>query len=462
MNAVGNTRVEDNWAMQQTYPMWKELPLDVTYNQVLTLLDPLDLSRCSVVCKQWHRFLTNKDVWEPLSRFHFPSLPLGFLKSFQAYQCLYSNLSRGVCSVKVLQEHTEMVNSLVLRDGMLFSASDDCTITIWSLETNTCIDTLKGHVDGVTSLALGDGVLFSASADDTIKIWNLEDNTCIHTLEGHTDVVTSLALRNTTLFSSSFDKTIKAWDLRDNTCTATLEGHVETINCIALRDTMLFSATNDTIKIWDLKSNVCTATLSDAELVNCLALNNTTLFAGAFDGTLEIWDLKTNTRTSYFREHSYAINALVLGDTTLFSSSRDGTIKIWDLKSHTCTATLEADPDVASCALKDATLFSGSSNGTIRIWDFAANHAQIFMEIANALEGQNQQEATLAIDRFSKMPTAAKNKIFIALDEIVCLGLEAFHYDTFLQYAAKAFYRRDEEDVTNAERAEAIKNYLSK
>jgi WD40 repeat protein len=459
MNVVENVGTKDHWAVQPTYPLWKELPADITCNQVLTLLNPLDHSHCSGVCKQWNRFLISDSVWQPLSRYHFPSITPGFFKSFQAYRHFYSNFSKGVCSVKTLLGHNSGVTSLVLREGVLLSGSRDKTIKIWDLRTNTCIVTLEGHTEGISSLVLRDATLISGSYDKTIKIWDLRTNTCIATLEGDAKVL-SLALKEATLFSGCSDATIKIWDLRTNTCTATLSGHTCVDNSLVSKDTTLFSgSTDETIKIWDLKTNTCTATLKGhTREISSLALRDATLFSGSWDKTIKIWNLESNTCTDTLTGHSGSIGSFALRDATLISGSSDHTIKIWDLGSNTCMATLLGHGAVPALALKDATLFSGSLDGTITIRDFAASHAQIFTEIASALEGQKRREAIVDINRFLKMPEAPKKEVFDELYKIIKPNLK----HDYLRCAKDAFNGENEQSATNAQRAEAIKNYLSK
>jgi WD40 repeat protein len=472
MSAVGNPRIEANWAAEQSYRMWKEVPADITCNHVLPLLNPLDHSRCSVVSTQWYQFLTSKPVWPPLARYHFPSLTPGFLKSFQAYQRFYSNLPRGVCSVKTLERynkrvrslfHKSQIRALALKDTTLFSGSDERTIKVWDLRASTCRVAPEEHTDGISSLALKDTTLFTGSYDNTIKIWDLRTNTCTATLKEHTGGVYCLALKGAMLFSGSDDKTIKIWDLRDNTCTSTLKGHTNGICSLALKDKMLFSSSYDnTIKIWDLRTNTCTTTLKGHTNAVCgLAFRDATLLSGSYDKTIKIWDLRDNTCTATLKGHTKVVFSLAIRDATLFSGSWDNTIKIWDLGSltNTCTATLKGHSEgVSSLVLRDATLISGSYDNTIKIWDFAASHVEIFMEIADAFESQDQEEAEFALERFSKMPKAAKNKIFNELYKIIKPKLKRDYW----RCAEHAFYEKNEQSATNAQRAEAIENYLKK
>jgi WD40 repeat protein len=458
-------KIEDHWIAQQSYPMWEELPTDITFNHVLPFLDPSDLSTSSVACKKWHQYLTNDRVWQPLSLCHFPSLTPGFFKSFKEYQLFYSNLLKGVCSVKTLQGHTDTVYALALEGTTLVSGSEDATIKLWDLDTNTCTDTLDEHFSWICSLALKGTTLVSGSTDRTIKIWDLGDpmNACIATLQGHDGTVTSLALKDdTTLISGSEDEMIKIWDLETNTCTATLKGHKRTVYSLILEGATLISGSYDKkIKIWNLKDYTCAATFKsylneDSPFfeggrsggVNSLLLKDTTLFSGCDDEVIRVWDLGSKTCIATLREHRDAVNSLALSDPVLFSGASDNTIKVWDLRTYKCTATLPGHTSrVNALVLSGTKLFSGSSDSTIKIWDFAASHVEIFREIASAWESGDPEEEAFAHERFSKMPKTEKNKIESELSEIV---------------KSHSLHGRSLQSTTNAQMAVAIKNYLEK
>jgi WD40 repeat protein len=57
-------------------------------------------------------------------------------------------------------------------------------------------------------------LLASSSEDKTVRIWNLTTNTCKFILTGHTDIVRGLKqITPNILASGSDDRTIKLWDI---------------------------------------------------------------------------------------------------------------------------------------------------------------------------------------------------------------------------------------------------------
>jgi WD40 repeat protein len=454
--------VQSSSIVSQNYPMWKELPKDLSL-EVLSHLSPRKVGTCNLICKQWSRFLNSPEAWQFLSRCHLSYITPGVIKSFQGYVNLYSNLTHGVCSEKTPDQlHAGTVWSLIVEDEKLFSGSSDNMIKIWNPTTGDCLANLQGHTNWVCSLAIKGDKLFSGSCDHTIRIWNRISNICIGILQGHKDMVCALAISGDKLFSGSADHTIKIWDLNTHACIATLEEHKGTVRSLVIEGDKLFSGSWDkTIKIWDLATHACINTLGGHTKTVCsLATSGNKLFSGAWDGSIKIWDLANCTNnTTLCDESVISIYSLAVEGGKLFSGDAAGEINIWDLATHKCIATLKGHKDgvkVTSLAIKDGKLFSGAEDHTVKIWDFTVSHAQIFMEIARGLGHWNQKEITLAIERFSKMPKAAKNKIFTELYKIIKPKLKRDYWGC----AEDAFYGRNGQNAKNDQKAKAIQNYV--
>jgi WD40 repeat protein len=454
---------------RQNFPMWNELPKGITDHQIIPFLNPMDLSKCSVVSKRWHRYITNPEVWQPSALRHFPSMPPKSFQSFREYQLLFCNLSKGVCSEETLLGHTNYISSLILKGDTLFSASCDGTIKLWNLGNGTCTHTLQeGNPSEICALALGDRVLYSGGIDRKIKKWDLESKQCIAILQDNSPVL-SLAITDTTLISASYAGAIKIWGLQDDTCQTIFSN--DALFKIALKEGVLFSCSysDHAIKKWNLEAKDCVATLEGhCAIVSALAVKGgEELFSGSFDHTVQRWDLNSGACTATLEEHYGGINSLALSDIMLFSASDDNTIRAWDLQSNDCNAILFGHKDkVISLAFEGTKLCSGCRDNTIKIWDFAASHLQIFMEIARQFKSEDLLEVGFAIDRFSKMPKVAQNKVFHKLAELFDLRLKPKHRLKWAQDAfygkQDAFYGKNGKGVTNAQRAQAIIQYYMK
>ncbi len=462
-DAVNNTQALV--PIQQDSPVMG-MPRDI-FVQIFRRLSRADVVVCPLVCKHWNQLFGDEVVWRNLLENHFPfyTIPkevLDFQKAYKDQRLLNYNRTNGVCTSHTLPGHRGSVFSLAISGDELISGSSDNTIKIWDLNTNTCVATFPGHTAWVRSLTVSGDKLFSGSSDCTIRIWDVSTNT-VATLQGHTNSVSSLAIFRDKLLSSSHDNTIKIWDLSTNTCLATLQEHTDWVTTLAISGDKLISGSSDrTIKIWDLSTNTCLATLQEhTDSVTTLVISGDKLISGSSDNTIKIWDLSTNTCLATLQEHTNSVDSLAIFRDKLISGSCDDTIKIWDLSTNTCLATLQGHTGmVASLAISGDKLISGSSDCTIRIWNFDAKHTVVFEELAKLLESGDADLIQQAMDRFSRMPKAAKHQIYGELYQIL-KPLNLIQND-YLGCAEHAFYNTHGQSSTPLQRAQAIQNYVKK
>jgi len=200
----------------------------------------------------------------------------------------------------VLAGHTDWVNSVKidLASRTVLSASDDCTVKLWDLDTGTCLKTFEGHAGQVqqvlplppdleidendfiphsnndasdtASLISGDSrrsptpdepapaifapgtdrpeppaYMLTGSLDGTIRLWHIPSGRCIHRFFGHVEGVWCLAVDRLRLVSGAEDKTIKIWDPRTGRNERTLAGHTGPVTCVGLSDSRLISGSED-------------------------------------------------------------------------------------------------------------------------------------------------------------------------------------------------------------------------
>jgi centriolar protein POC1 len=139
----------------------------------------------------------------------------------------------------------------------LLLASEDGTVSVWSLETLSHLHTIKVSHDTIRCIAISPNekqVAFGCR-DNTIKVYDLEDYALIKVIEGHTMAVFSLAYApdGSYLASGSRDAQVKIWDSITYTEIKNIPAHLFAVNHIAFHPTEPYFATasmDKSIKIW--------------------------------------------------------------------------------------------------------------------------------------------------------------------------------------------------------------------
>ena len=203
-------------------------------------------------------------------------------------------------STFALRGHTDWVNAVKLDTASrtVFSASDDCTVCLWDLDTRTCIKTFEGHVGQVQQVLplphefdfddddadIHDGISSSTSSksqpqsihnnsivphesygpgfatpnrplpsrymltgalDSTVRLWDTATQTCLRTYFGHVEGIWGLAADTLRLVSGSEDRTVKVWDTRSGRCERPFTGHAGPVTCIGLSDNRMCTGSED-------------------------------------------------------------------------------------------------------------------------------------------------------------------------------------------------------------------------
>ncbi|KAL2820876.1 WD40-repeat-containing domain protein [Aspergillus cavernicola] len=209
-------------------------------------------------------------------------------------------------STFLLRGHTDWVNAVRVdtQSRTVFSASDDCTVRLWDLDTKTCIRTFHGHVGQVQqvvplprefefedhdgecenddlSTVSGDMDLPSLQAsmglepnstynqssvfgpsfengraapprymvtsalDSTIRLWETTTGRCLRTFFGHLEGVWALGADTLRIVSGAEDRMIKVWDPRTGKCERTFTGHSGPVTCIGLGDSRFATGSED-------------------------------------------------------------------------------------------------------------------------------------------------------------------------------------------------------------------------
>ena len=245
-------------------------------------------------------------------------------------------------------------------DGLLLaSASDDNTIQLWNLQSQTLEGTLRGHTDSVLSVAFSpDGLLLvSASTDNTVRLWNPQLQTSEGTLRGHTDSVLSVAFSpdGLLLASASADNTVRLWNPQLQTPEGMLRGHTDSVLSVAFSPDglLLVSASADnTVRLWNPQTAQQTASFNHKTPVLSIAFSpeGEILATGGEDGTARLWNLHPDPNVAKVAAtlgHESPVRSVAFspeGD-ILYSGSADGKMRQWEITIETETGKIEVvDP----------------------------------------------------------------------------------------------------------------------
>jgi F-box/WD-40 domain protein MET30 len=207
-----------------------------------------------------------------------------------------------------LQGHKDWVNAVKVDavSRTVFSASDDCTVCLWDLDTKTCIKVFEGHVgqvqqvlplpadyepdlsgddkgDGASSTAsvtdavahnprqsFGDAFksssgltrphppryMLTGALDSTVRLWDVSTGKCLKTFFGHVEGVWALAGDTLRVVSGAEDRMVKVWDARTGKCERTFTGHAGPVTCIGLSDSRMCTGSEDCeVRLYSFKND---------------------------------------------------------------------------------------------------------------------------------------------------------------------------------------------------------------
>ena len=288
--------------------------------------------------------------------------------------------------IRTLEGHSRIVTAVAVTPDRpwVVSASGDCTLRIWELETGLVVRALEGHRKAVTAVAVTpDGRrAVSGSRDWTLRVWNLESGETMRTLEGHRKAVTAVTITpdGRRAVSASYDWTLRIWDLESGQTLRTLAGHAGLVTAVAITPDgrRAISASADrTLRVWDLESGQILRTLaSHSERVTAAAITSDgrRAISASADKTLRVWDLESGQTVRTLEGHTGVVTAVALtpDGRRAVSTSRDRTLRLWDLGRGQKMRTLEGHRKAVTAVAitpNRCRAVSASYDRTLRVWD---------------------------------------------------------------------------------------------
>ncbi|KAM9535751.1 U3 small nucleolar RNA-interacting protein 2-like isoform 3-T3 [Salvelinus alpinus] len=272
-------------------------------------------------------------------------------------------LPPDVSEICLLRGHKLPVTCLVISpdDQHVFSASKDCSIIKWDVESGKILHTIAGgrkgtedrhvgHTAHVLCMSISSDGKYLATGDmnKLIMIW--EAATCKHLYKftGHRGPVSGLSFRRGThdLYSASHDRSIKVWNVDENAYVETLFGHQDVITGLdsGSRERCVTAGGRDrTVRVWKIAEESQLVFHGHEGSIDCIQLiNEEHMITGADDGSVSLWSVNKKKPLSTVKaahgrhsdsglEQPYwvaAVAALQNSD-TVASGSHNSKVQLW-------------------------------------------------------------------------------------------------------------------------------------
>jgi WD40 repeat protein len=419
-----------------------------------------DISNCSLISKKMRVITSEGEFWKWLFYRDFGCLLPSNRFPEQTYQSRYryynDNVDKGVYASSNFDQFGSPVCFLAAQENQLISSHFDHTIKIWDLDTKKCLNTLEGHTWAVNGIAYApDGTLVSVSGDGVIKYWDSGEKRadtleCVGTFPFNGNAFMAILFIGKKYFFGPADHTIRSCDWDSGELLKPLEGHTEQVSCFACAGEELFisGSEDSTIRVWDLQKWACCAVLEGhTKAVNTLAVTPAQIVSGSSDCTIRVWDKEKYTCLHVFDKHESPIWNLTFKAERLFSRSFNGRMNVWNLRTgEHCYSIQEPgeQPPYYGLGFVKGRLYTGCLQGGIQVRDFGARDDEVLKELADLFRNGAFEEAQEAMKRYSRMPKAVLNGVYLEFASI--LGPD----------------HAQQEEVTVEQMALAIEQYIAK
>jgi WD40 repeat protein len=307
----------------------------------------------------------------------------------------------------ILKSHVGAVEALALSfvGRWLVSGSQDWSVRLWDLETNSVVRTFEGHQGTVHAVAMTpDGqAILSGSEDRTLRLWDAATGHMRQLFRGHTLAVRGVAMAadGKLAYSASEDGTVREWNIATGETSTLFSGRSHQLKPLAVTSDahrLMFGAGDWTIRVVDLTNKQAITLEGHSGIVRSLACSpdNSTLISGGDDGVVRVWSLATGTSILELRGHSESVEAVTFGSSgkTAISGSRDRTLCLWNLETGLPLQVLKGHSGfVRAVAFSSSTggVISGSTDRTIRHWNLKSHSEDKFVD------GHSEAVSRLAI-----------------------------------------------------------------
>ncbi|GAB1605171.1 U3 small nucleolar RNA-associated protein 15 homolog [Argonauta hians] len=225
-------------------------------------------------------------------------------------------------------------------DGnLLVVGGDEGIVRLLSVEKDFRLRTFKGHTAAVhVSRFTADKLhVFSGSDDLSLRLWDIPTETCVTTFKEHTDVIrcgTNPAASPDIILSGGYDHLIKMFDTRLQESVLTVD-HGSPVESVLMFPSvgLFFSAGGNCIKVWDalaggkLLTNICHHHKSITSLGFCKDYKR--LLSGSLDRHVKMYDTVSYKVVNTFDYPGAVLSVAVSpDDSVIVAGTTDGLLSI--------------------------------------------------------------------------------------------------------------------------------------
>ncbi|KAK0154014.1 U3 small nucleolar RNA-interacting protein 2 [Merluccius polli] len=265
--------------------------------------------------------------------------------------------------IRLLRGHKLPVTCLAISpdEKYIFSASKDCSIIKWDVETGKKLHTIAGgrkgtearhvgHTTQVLCMAISSDGKYLATGDmnRSIIIWEPETCKLLYKLKGHRGPVSALSFRTGShdLYSASHDRSVKVWNVDENAYVETLFGHQDAItglDCLSRERCVTAGGRDNTVRVWKITEESQLVFHGHGGSIDCIRLiNEEHMITGSDDGSVSVWSVNKKKPLSTVKmahgsfgavgleqPHWVASVAALQNSDTVASGSHNSQIQVW-------------------------------------------------------------------------------------------------------------------------------------
>jgi F-box and WD-40 domain protein MET30 len=267
------------------------------------------------------------------------------------------NWRTGEC-ISTYNGHRGGVIALHFDSDILVSGSVDNTARIWNFRDRS-VFTLRGHSDWVNSVRIDSAsrTIFTASDDCTVKLWDLDTKKCIHTFEGHVGQVQQVLP-----LPEEFEVDTDTADPDDEDDSHQSDPGTPDSHTTILDENGGFPLPSPSLNITSLFTSQPDRPKPPRYMLT-----------SALDSTVRLWNVHTGRCVRKFFGHVEGVWAVAADTLRIVSGAEDRMVKVWDPRTGKCERTFTGHAGPVTCiGLSDSRMCSGGEDGEVRVYNFTA------------------------------------------------------------------------------------------